>query len=155
LGEEDPALVSSSPEGWEALMVTFDRPTLRHSMTVCGPRAADDVWDRYMRPRRWPEWSPQIRSVDYPAETLDPQTTGVVHGPAALRASFRILDVTATGPIRSWAWSVSAAGVELDLVHVVEATPAGTRTVLTMHGFAPAVLLYLPAARFALYTLVH
>jgi hypothetical protein len=106
-------------------------------------------------PRRWPEWSPQIRSVDYPAETLKPQTTGVVHGPAALKVAFRILDINATGPVRSWAWSVSAAGVHLHLLHVVEATPAGTRTVLTVHGLAPAVLLYLPAARLALHRLVH
>ena len=133
----------------------FGRFTVRYSMTVCGPRAADDVWDRYMRPRRWPEWSPQIRSVEYPAETLAPQTAGVVHGPAASRVAFRILDVTATGPIRSWAWSVSTAGIHLELLHVVEATTTGTQNVLTMHGFAPVVLLYLPAARLALYRLVH
>ena len=136
-------------------MVVFDRPALRHSMTVCGPRAADDVWDRYIRPQRWPEWSPQIRSVDYPAETLSPHTTGVVHGPATLRVSFGIQDVSENGPIRRWAWSVSTAGVHLELQHTVEAIKTGTRTTLTMHGFAPAVLLYLPAARFALYRLVH
>jgi hypothetical protein len=127
----------------------------RRSVSVSGPRAADDVWDRYLRPCRWPEWSPQIRSVAYPAETLRPATTGVVHGPAGLRVGFRVLDVVPTGPVRSWSWSVSAAGVRLHLIHTVEAIPTGTRTGLTIRGFAPAVALYLPLARWALRRLVR
>ncbi len=121
---------------------------------MCGPRPADDVWDRYLRPRRWPEWSPQIRSVVYPGETLSPGTLGVVHGPAGLRVGFRILDVDTTGPQRSWSWSVSAMGVRLHLRHTVEATTSGTRTGLTVRGPAPAVLLYLPVARIAMHRLV-
>ena len=122
-------------------------------MTVDGPREPDDVWDRYVRPQRWPEWSPQIRSVSYPGETIRPGTTGVVHGPAGLPVCFRILDVASAGLVRSWSWSVRAAGVRLHLRHSVEAARAGTRTTLTIEGFAPAVLLYLPAARFALHRL--
>ena len=133
----------------------IDRPSLRRALEVCGPRPADDVWDRYLRPERWPEWSPQIRSVDYPAPTLRPDTTGTVHGPGGLPVRFRILRVEQAGPVRSWSWAVSAAGVRLRLWHTVEATPAGTRTVLAIEGFAPAVLLYLPAARWALHRLVH
>lgn len=124
------------------------------TLTVCGPRAADDVWDRYVRPQRWPEWSPQIRSVSYPEATLRALTSGVVGGPAGLRVGFRVLDVDATGPVRSWSWSASAAGVRLHLRHTVEAVPDGTRTGLTLRGFAPAVLLYLPVARLALRRLV-
>jgi hypothetical protein len=130
-------------------------PTVRCDVTADGPRDADDVWDRYLRPRRWPEWSPQIRSVDYPAEILSPQSAGVVHGPAGLRVDFRVLDVLTTGPVRSWSWSVSAAGVPLRLGHTVEATTTGTRTGLSVRGFAPAVVLYLPVARWALQRLVH
>src|SRR3712207_3810362 len=40
-------------------------PTLRREIGTEGPRAADDVWARYVRPRRWPEWAPQVRSVAY------------------------------------------------------------------------------------------
>ena len=133
----------------------LDRPALRRTLDVHGPRPADDVWDRYVRPRRWPEWSPQIRSVDYPAETLRGGTGGVVHGVGGLRVDFEILEVDAEAAVRSWTWTVSAAGVRMWLRHTVEATGAGSRTGLTVSGFAPAVLLYLPAAAWALYRLVR
>jgi hypothetical protein len=66
-----------------------------------------------------------------------------------------VTDVEESGPVRSWSWTASAAGVKLTLVHTVEATAAGTRTGLTIEGFAPAVAIYLPAARWALRRLVH
>ncbi len=135
--------------------VTISRPLLRRRISVAGPRPVDDVWDRYVRPRRWPEWSPQIRSVDYPGERLTPGISGVVHGPLGLPVHFRILDVEESGPVRSWSWTATAAGVRLTLHHTVEAAPAGTRTGLTIEGFAPAVAAYLPAAWWALRRLVR
>lgn len=129
-------------------------PTARRVVVLEGPRAADDVWDRYVRPGRWPEWAPQIRSVDYPAEVIGPGGAGVVHGPLGLRAGFRVLDVDAHGPVRSWSWAVSAAGLRLVLRHTVEAAGDGTRTGLTVSGPAPVVLGYLPVARWALRRLV-
>lgn len=135
-------------------MVT-GRPTLRRELSVAGPRAADDVWDRYVRPARWSEWSPQIRSVDYPAKLLAEGTSGVVHGLFGLTVRFRIQAVDGTGPVRQWSWTVTAVGVELVLAHTVESVAGGTRTGLTVEGFAPAVVAYLPLARFALYRLVH
>lgn len=135
--------------------MTISRPALRRRISVEGPRPVDDVWDRYVRPRRWPEWSPQIRSVDYPGERLTPGTSGVVHGPLGLPVRFRILDVAESGPARSWSWTATAAGVRLTLHHTVEAAAAGTRTGLTIEGFAPAVAAYLPAAWWALRRLVH
>ncbi len=135
--------------------MNFDRPALRRENVVAGPRPADDVWDRYVRPRRWPEWSPQIRSVEYAGERLAAGTSGVVRGPGGLPVRFRILDVAATGPVRTWAWAASAAGVTLTLHHAVEATATGTRTTLTIDGFAPAVAAYLPAAWWALRRLVR
>jgi hypothetical protein len=145
--------VDSIGWGHQKAMV-LDRLAVCRHVVVCGPRAADDVWDSYVRPQRWPQWSPQIRSVDYPGETLSPRTAGTVHGPAGLRAGFEVTAVDATGPVRSWSWSVSAAGLELVLHHTVEATATGTRTGLTVGGFAPAVLAYLPVARSALRRLV-
>lgn len=121
---------------------------------MCGPCRPDEVWDRYLRPRRWPEWSPQIRSVTYPPETLTPRTSGVVYGPVGLRVAFRVLEVVDAGPVRSWTWTASTAGVRLWLRHTVEPSDAGTRTGLTVDGPAPVVLSYLPIARLALRRLV-
>ncbi|AEV87096.1 hypothetical protein ACWT_6079 [Actinoplanes sp. SE50] len=132
----------------------LDRLSVRRTVVVYGPRAADHVWDSYVRPQRWPEWSPQIRSVDYPAETLRPHTGGVVHGPVGLRAGFRITGVDPAGPVRSWTWSVSMLGVRLVLRHTVEPVAGGTRTGLTVDGPAPLVIGYLPVARSALRRLV-
>ena len=139
----------------EAGPVTLAWPTLRRDLSAEGPRHPDDVWDRYIRPRRWPEWSPQIRTVDYPGDRLTPGTDGVVHGPAGLIVRFHILAVQETGPVRTWSWTATAAGVTLTLQHSVEATAAGTRTGLTIDGFAPAVAAYLPAAWWALRRLVR
>ncbi|MGI5183315.1 SRPBCC family protein [Dactylosporangium sp. CA-152071] len=129
--------------------------TLRREVGVEGSRDAGDVWDRYVRPARWPEWSPQIRSVEYGRERLAPGTSGVVHGPAGLRVPFQVVDVDEAGPVRVWAWTVKAAGVRLHLRHTVRATAGGTWTGLTMEGFAPAVLAYLPVARLALRRLMR
>jgi hypothetical protein len=120
-----------------------------------GARDTGDVWDRYVRPRRWPEWSPQIRSVDYPHERLTPGTTGLVRGPARLPVRFTVLDVDESGPVRAWSWVAVAAGVRLTLHHTVEATAAGTRTGLRVEGPAPVVAAYLPVARRALRRLVR
>jgi hypothetical protein len=128
---------------------------LRRVVHVEGPRDPDDVWDRYVRPRRWPEWSPQIRSVQYPGERLAPGTSGVVRGPAGLPVRFRILDVDESGPVRAWSWVVSVAGVRLTLEHTVAVVATGARTGLTIDGFAPAVVAYLPVARWALRRLVR
>ncbi|WP_344933352.1 hypothetical protein [Actinoplanes nipponensis] len=57
--------------------------------------------------------------------------------------------------MRTWSWTASAAGVRLTLLHTVQATAAGTRTGLTVVGFAPAVAGYLPVARWALRRLVR
>ena len=123
-------------------------------VAVTGPCPADEVWDRYVRPHRWPEWSPQIRSVTYPHEELRPRTAGVVRAAGGLRAGFAVLEVDASGPVRMWSWSVSMAGIRLRLRHTVEATKEGTRTGLTVGGPMPVVLLYLPLARLALRRLV-
>ena len=127
----------------------------RGEITVTGPRSADDVWDRYVRPRRWPEWSPQIRSVDYATEYLLAGTGGVVHGPAGLLVRFRIVEVDDAAAIRRWSWIATTAGVTLRLGHTVEAVGTGTRTGLTVEGPSLVVAGYLPVARLALHRLVH
>src|SRR3954468_23538472 len=127
----------------------------RGEITVTGPRPSGDVWDRYVRPRRWPEWSPQIRSVDYATESLAAGTDGVVHGPAGLLVRFRVVEVDDSVPVRHWSWRATTAGITLFLAHTVEPVGTGSRTGLTVEGFGPVVAGYLPLARLALYRLVH
>lgn len=133
------------------------------TVTASGACPPDEAWDRYVRPRRWPEWSPQIRAVEYPGERLTAGTSGVVRGPAGVPVSFRILSVDESDPdLRRWSWSVRVAGVALRLEHLVEPRPGpargeprGSRTTLTVHGPVPLVVAYLPLARLALRRLVR
>lgn len=128
------------------------------TVSVSGPCPPDEAWDRYVRPRRWREWSPQVRGVQYAGDRLAPGTGGVVRGPAGLPVRFRILSVDAADlACRSWSWSVRAAGVTLRLDHRVEprAAGAGSTTTLAVHGPGPVVEAYLPLAWVALRRLVR
>lgn len=122
---------------------------MRRTLSVTGPRDPADVWDRYDRPARWPEWSPQIRSVDHPGEHLYAGARGTVRGPLGLPVPYRVDDVD--GP-RRWSWTVLGF---LRLTHTVEPAGTGTRTGLVVTGPAPVVLGYLPLARLALGRLVR
>ncbi|WP_420120571.1 SRPBCC family protein [Nakamurella sp.] len=127
---------------------------MQRSVAVAGPAPPDLVWIRYVRPDRWPGWSPQIQGVDYAGDELAPGTAGVVRGPCALAVPFEILAVDAQR--RSWTWRVQPPVVgALTLVHGVEPAGSGTRTTLDVSGPAPVVLAYLPVARLALGRLVR
>jgi hypothetical protein len=132
---------------------------LRREITVEGPQSPDEVWDRYVRPARWPQWSPQIRGVDYALEHLAPGTTGVVRGPLQVPVPFEVLAVEDADPSRrAWRWRAGARGVHVELEHVVEPAPSrpgGSRTRLVLSGPAPVVVPYLPLAWLALRRLVH
>ncbi len=129
---------------------------VRRVLTVSGGRSPDDVWDRYVRPSRWAEWSPQISTVDYGHERLQAGTAGVVNGVGGLRVPFTILAVDEADPARrSWVWRAGVMGVELEFEHVVESSPSGgATTVLVVQGPLPGVLPYLPLAWVALTRLV-
>ena len=139
-----------------------------------GPAAPAAVWDRYVRPQRWSEWSPQIGSVDYPGEIIAAGGTGVVHGPCGVSVRFEIDDVDHNA--RQWSWRVKVAGIAMSLGHSVapaesesesgadgSATSAttqaadggGTTTTLVIEGPAPIVVGYAPIARIALERLVQ
>lgn len=128
---------------------------MRRELTVRGRRDPGDVWDGYVRPARWPEWSPQIRSVDYARERLAPATTGVVRGVGGVLVPFEVLAVSESDVrSRSWTWRARVLGVALEFTHVVEPDAAGTVTRLLVTGPLPLVLPYLPVARLALHRLV-
>ena len=88
-------------------------------LTVAASGAADPdvVWDRYVHPARWSDWSPQIRSVDYPDPTIAAGGRGTVHGPCGVGVAFEILAVDHEK--RCWAWRVTVAGITLMLGHDV------------------------------------
>jgi hypothetical protein len=129
---------------------------VKASVAASGPADPDTVWDRYVHPARWHEWSPQIVAVEYPDDTLSTGRSGTVHGPCGVAVTFEILAIDTE--TRWWSWRVSVAGITLDMLHsvfpVVEVGSA-TRTTLEITGPAPIVLGYLPIARIALGRLVR
>ncbi|GAB2935508.1 hypothetical protein GCM10027047_35080 [Rhodococcus aerolatus] len=129
-------------------------------LTAAGPAHPDEVWDRYFRPRRWSEWSPQIRRVERSTEEIRVGTTGRVWGPPGLAVDFTVTDVDPAA--RTWAWRVRVLllGTHLALRHGVEARDtddpgAGTRTWLEVRGARVVVTGYAPLARLALSRLVR
>ncbi len=117
-----------------------------------GAVPADEVWDRYVRPQRWPEWSPQIRSVDYPHARLVALTSGRVYGLLGVRADFDVDAVDEAA--RTWSWRVRWGPVTVRLHHRVAATPDGTCTDLDLEGPVPVTAAYAPLAQYALRRLV-
>ena len=126
---------------------------MKLTVEASGAADPDTVWDRYVHPARWHEWSPQIRSVDYADPTIGAGGRGTVHGPCGVGVAFEILAVD--HETRCWAWRVSVAGVTLVLGHDVLAQGSGTRTRLDITGPAPVVIGYVPVARIALGRLVR
>ncbi len=126
---------------------------MRFTICATGGADPDEAWDRYIRPDRWPEWSPQIRSVDCTDSVIRPGTTGTVHGPCGVGADFEVQQVDHR--IRWWSWRVEAVRVGLALEHHVDPVGAGTRTTLRIDGPAPIVIGYAPLARLALSRLVR
>lgn len=122
---------------------------MRQRLAAHGSAPGEEIWDRYVRPQRWPEWSPQIVRVSYPFDTIRPDSQGVVHGPVGLRVNFTVDEVDAAA--RRWTWRVSLGPIRLQLEHLVSA--GGTE--LIVDGPAPIVLGYLPLAQLALLRLVR
>jgi hypothetical protein len=130
---------------------------LRLTISAAGRAEPKVVWDRYIHPDRWTEWSPQIHSVDCTDATLQAGSTGVVHGPCSVGVDFVVLDVDHQN--RCWSWRVRSFGIGLTLDHGVAGQPPGdndgSSTSLTITGPAPVVLGYAPIARVALGRLVR
>ena len=124
---------------------------MQHRLAVTGPARPDEVWDRYLRPARWSEWSPQIRRVDASDDTIRAGTRGRVWGPPGLAVDFTVDAVDAAS--RTWSWHVRVLllGIRLSLRHGVSRTSSGgTRAWLDVTGPRPVVLAYAPVARLAL-----
>lgn len=119
-----------------------------------GPVHPDEVWDRYARPQRWAQWSPQVRHVDVDCEVLAAGAAGTVRTLGGAQVRFVVLDVDATA--RSWSWRVHLGPVGMVLEHhVVALAGGGTRAEVVMHGAWPITRLYRLPATVALRRLVH
>jgi hypothetical protein len=131
---------------------------MRATIEASGPVSAAEVWDRYARPARWPEWAPYLLGVDASGDRLVPGLTGRVRGPLCATVSFVVTDVREPGPAGEpgrWSWWVRAGPVTLAFDHGVEPRGAGTRTWLTAEGPWPLLVPYLPLARISLEMLVR
>ena len=138
---------------------------MKVTLRADGTAAPDEVWDRYLHPSRWAEWSPQIAGVDTDGDVLTPGLGGTVRGPLGLVVPFQVLDVDPDAVVRSWTWKVSVGPVTLHLEHAVipldvtagapDADTRRTATTLEIRGPAPVVLAYAPLAQLALVRLVR
>ncbi len=128
--------------------------TARLVVRAVGWARADEVWDRFVRPGRWQEWSPQIRRVDSDAEVIVAGAAGRVCGPAGASASFIVVDVDPQA--RTWSWRVRAGRLRLHIDHEVAVTRDG-RTVaqVVLSGPWLAIACYSLPARLALHRLVR
>ncbi|MFJ4713657.1 SRPBCC family protein [Streptomyces sp. NPDC088785] len=126
---------------------------MRLTLSERGSADADTVWRRYAHPDRWPDWAPQIRSVEAEG-ALRPGMRGRVRpvvGPAV-----RFVVTAVDHDARTWSWRVRTGPVRLLLEHAVDPWgSSGARTRLTLTGAAPVVLAYAPLARWALRRLVR
>lgn len=121
---------------------------------AAGPVSPDEAWQRYLRPERWSQWSPQVRHVTSDSEVIAAGSAGTVRtlGGAAVR--FVVLDVDPVA--RSWTWKVRTGPVQMVLEHHLHARPeGGTRAEVVIHASWPVARLYRVPATVALYRLVH
>ena len=127
------------------------------TLQVRGPAPPDEVWERYVHPARWSQWSPQIRSVRYPHARLVPGTSGTVVGPLGVGVPFDVLDVDESdAAARSWTWSARLGPWRLRMRHEVRpAAGGGTVSRWRVQGPAPVVAAYVPLAWVALRRLVR
>lgn len=121
-------------------------------ISVEGPAAAEQAWERYTDPGTWPTWAPQISRVDID-DGFARGARGTVHGPLLLRVPFRIRDVDPAA--RRWSWSVGLGVLSIRMDHGVDATPTGCRAWARIQAPRLVVLPYVPIARVALRRLVR
>ncbi|BBG02423.1 MULTISPECIES: SRPBCC family protein [Pseudonocardia] len=127
---------------------------MRLTLHARGPQPADEVWERYAVPSRWPDWAPWITGVDCPDDRIRTGSTGVVRGPLGVPAArFTVTELDER--LGTWAWDVGLGPVRLSLDHGVRPSGGGSRTWLTIEGPAAAVLGYALPARVSLEMLVR
>ncbi|GAB1820572.1 SRPBCC family protein [Herbidospora sp. RD11066] len=108
---------------------------MRYESAVLIDAPPSRVWEIFSDVARWPEWMPTIEALDL----LDP-------GPLRVGARARIRQprlpvavwrVTELADGHRFTWASGAFGLRTEGIHVVEATPGGTRalSVIDQTGF--------------------
>ncbi|WP_329035159.1 SRPBCC family protein [Streptomyces sp. NBC_00178] len=123
------------------------------TLRATGRADAEDVWQRYVTPARWPSWSPQIRAVRADGERLTPGMRGEVVSVFGVTAAFVVESVD--DERWEWVWRVRIGPVRLRLRHQVSHRPGGSSTRLVVEGPAIALAAYAAPARWALSRLVR
>lgn len=119
-----------------------------------GPVPVEEAWQRYLRPERWSEWSPQVRDVDSDSDVIVAGSAGTVRTLGGVHVRFVVLDVDAAA--RTWSWRVRVGPLVMVLEHLLHARPeGGTRAEVLIHAPFPVARLYRVPATVALYRLVH
>lgn len=119
-----------------------------------GPVDPDEAWDRYARPERWRQWSPQVRHVDMDSDVIAAGSAGTVRTIGGAQVRFVVLDVDARA--RSWTWRVRVGPVGMVLEHHLVPLPeGGTSAEVVIHGSWPVARLYRLPATLALHRLVR
>jgi hypothetical protein len=126
---------------------------VRITIHARGPRPADEVWERYAVPERWPVWAPYITGVECTEPRIVAGSTGTVRGPLGVTVTFAVTAVDEDAG--TWSWDVALGPLALSLDHGVAPVGSGTRTWLTVDGPAPVLAAYLPLARLSLEFLVR
>lgn len=128
-------------------------PRVSLETSASGEVDPEEAWDRYLRPARWPQWSPQITGVDCRRRRIARGVTGTVHGWFGSAADFEVTAVDQAR--RTWSWHVQSGPIGLDLDHGVQPYGSGARVWVRVSGPAPVVLTYLPLAWLGLRNLVN
>lgn len=124
------------------------------TLRATGPATPDEVWNRYRDTRRWPEWSPQIRSVETSGgHLIVPGLIGSVRPIAGPAVQFEVEQVDLAA--RTWSWRVRFGPIRLRLAHGVTAGDDATSTWLEVRGPLLVIAGYAPLAYLALRNLVR
>ena len=127
------------------------RPTVARAN---GPVHPEEAWQRYLRPERWREWSPQVRHVDSDSDVIVAGSAGTVRTLGGVAVRFVVLDVDSAA--RTWSWRVRVGPLVMVLEHLLHARPdGGTRAEVVIHAPFPVARLYLVPATVALHRLVR
>lgn len=119
-----------------------------------GPVSPEEAWQRYARPERWCEWSPQVRGVHADSDVIVAGASGTVRSLFGAEVRFVVLDVDAHA--LSWSWRVRVGPLGLVLEHFLHREPGGgTLAEVLIHGPWPVTRLYRVPATVALHRLVH
>lgn len=123
------------------------------SVEVSGPLDAGAVWERYAVPGSWPDWLPQITSVDLSTPRLSAGAKGKLHAPMGVSIPFTVDSVDEAA--RRFAWTIRVGLLKLRLENWVAAAPDGGATAgMRVNGPGPLVGAYAGQARGALERLV-